>query len=60
MFNLIEMLLLFLGAGKSSFFNSIESAFEGYVSGRANSGLLDESLTTQENNYVFLFATPFT
>jgi len=40
-----------ISAGKSSFFNSIESAFEGYVSGRANSGLLDESLTTQYRQY---------
>ena len=38
-------MILSIGAGKSSFFNGIESAFEGHVTGRANAGKKDESLT---------------
>ena len=40
-----------LGAGKSSFFNSVESVFTGHVTGRANAGLVSTSLTTQYRQY---------
>lgn len=36
-----------IGAGKSSFFNSINSVFKGYVSTQANMGCAGTSLTTQ-------------
>ncbi|XP_059358650.1 interferon-induced protein 44-like [Carassius carassius] len=36
-----------VGAGKSSFFNSINSVFKGYVSMQANTGTAGTSLTTQ-------------
>ena len=36
-----------VGAGKSSFFNSVESVFEGHVTSRANAGMVEKSLTTQ-------------
>ncbi len=36
-----------VGAGKSSFFNSINSVFKGYVSSQANTGTAGTSLTTQ-------------
>ncbi|XP_057186909.1 interferon-induced protein 44-like [Triplophysa rosa] len=36
-----------VGAGKSSFFNSINSVFKGYVSTQANTGTAGSSLTTQ-------------
>lgn len=36
-----------IGAGKSSFFNSINSVFKGYVSLQANTGTAGTSLTTQ-------------
>ena len=39
------------GAGKSSFFNSVESVFTGHVTGRANAGLVSTSLTTQYRQY---------
>ena len=35
------------GAGKSSFFNSVESVFKGRVARRANAGSQETSLTTQ-------------
>lgn len=40
-----------VGAGKSSFFNSINSVFKGYVSGQANTGTAGSSLTTQFRTY---------
>ncbi|KAL1280572.1 hypothetical protein QQF64_015172 [Cirrhinus molitorella] len=40
-----------VGAGKSSFFNSINSAFKGYVSIQANTGTAGTSLTTQFRTY---------
>ncbi|XP_067308436.1 interferon-induced protein 44-like isoform X2 [Pseudorasbora parva] len=40
-----------VGAGKSSFFNSINSVFKGYVSGQANTGTAGTSLTTQFRTY---------
>ena len=40
-----------VGAGKSSFFNSVESVFTGHVTGRANAGLVSTSLTTQYRQY---------
>uniref|UniRef100_A0A9R1SAX4 TLDc domain-containing protein n=2 Tax=Cyprinus carpio TaxID=7962 RepID=A0A9R1SAX4_CYPCA len=40
-----------VGAGKSSFFNSINSAFKGYVSMQANTGTAGTSLTTQFRTY---------
>uniref|UniRef100_A0A672N5G8 Interferon-induced protein 44-like n=1 Tax=Sinocyclocheilus grahami TaxID=75366 RepID=A0A672N5G8_SINGR len=40
-----------VGAGKSSFFNSINSAFKGYVSSQANTGTAGTSLTTQFRPY---------
>ena len=43
---------IFAGAGKSSFFNGIESAFEGHVTGRANAGEIEESLTTQVTSFI--------
>jgi len=46
--------VLFVGqisAGKTSFFNTVESVFENYVTQRANSGCADESLTTQYSTY---------
>uniref|UniRef100_A0A3B1KEF2 TLDc domain-containing protein n=1 Tax=Astyanax mexicanus TaxID=7994 RepID=A0A3B1KEF2_ASTMX len=36
-----------VGVGKSSFFNSINSVFKGYVSSQANTGCAGTSLTTQ-------------
>ena len=47
-------MILSIGAGKSSFFNGIESAFEGHVTGRANAGQIDESLTTQETILILI------
>ncbi|XP_066536573.1 interferon induced protein 44c2 [Hoplias malabaricus] len=40
-----------IGAGKSSFFNSINSVFKGYVSTQANTGCAGTSLTTQFRLY---------
>ncbi|XDV27682.1 hypothetical protein PO909_031179 [Leuciscus waleckii] len=40
-----------VGAGKSSFFNSINSVFKGYVSTQANTGTAGTSLTTQFRTY---------
>ncbi|XP_026063035.1 interferon-induced protein 44-like [Carassius auratus] len=40
-----------IGAGKSSFFNSINSVFKGYVSMQANTGTAGTSLTTQFRTY---------
>lgn len=40
-----------VGAGKSSFFNSINSVFKGYVSTQANTGTAGTSLTTQVQIY---------
>ncbi|XP_036453099.1 interferon-induced protein 44-like [Colossoma macropomum] len=40
-----------VGAGKSSFFNSISSIFKGYVSSQANTGCAGTSLTTQFRTY---------
>ncbi|XP_019897669.1 interferon-induced protein 44-like isoform X2 [Esox lucius] len=40
-----------VGAGKSSFFNSINSVFKGHVTGPANSGSAGTSLTTQFRTY---------
>uniref|UniRef100_A0A8C1X1Y5 TLDc domain-containing protein n=1 Tax=Cyprinus carpio TaxID=7962 RepID=A0A8C1X1Y5_CYPCA len=40
-----------VGAGKSSFFNSINSVFKGYVSMQANTGTAGTSLTTQFRTY---------
>ncbi|KAF5886794.1 interferon-induced protein 44-like, partial [Clarias magur] len=40
-----------VGAGKSSFFNSIDSVFKGHVSCRANTGIAGTSLTTQFRVY---------
>lgn len=36
-----------VGAGKSSFFNSINSVFRGHVTGQADTGSTGTSLTTQ-------------
>merc|ERR1712013_261580 len=40
-----------ISAGKSSFFNSVESVFAGYVTARANSGFDVVSVTTQYRQY---------
>ncbi|KAL2097905.1 hypothetical protein ACEWY4_007112 [Coilia grayii] len=40
-----------VGAGKSSFFNSVCSVFKGYVSTQANTGTAGTSLTTQYRTY---------
>jgi len=40
-----------IGAGKSSFFNNVESLFDGHVTSRANSGAVEKSLTTQYRQY---------
>ncbi|XP_053484657.1 interferon induced protein 44c2 [Ictalurus furcatus] len=40
-----------VGAGKSSFFNSVSSVFKGHVSCRANTGIAGTSLTTQFRVY---------
>ncbi|KAL1021993.1 hypothetical protein UPYG_G00020850 [Umbra pygmaea] len=40
-----------VGAGKSSFFNSINSVFKGHVTGKANTGSAGTSLTTQFRTY---------
>ncbi|XP_049337991.1 interferon-induced protein 44-like isoform X2 [Astyanax mexicanus] len=40
-----------VGAGKSSFYNSINSVFKGYVSNQANMGYAGTSLTTQFRAY---------
>ena len=42
--------IFLLGAGKSSFFNSVESVFKQRVSRRANAGTAEKSLTTQVRN----------
>ena len=36
-----------IGAGKSSFFNTVNSIFRGYVTSQACSGTAEHSLTTQ-------------
>ena len=36
-----------ISAGKSSFINSVESVYAGYVTTRANAGTVEKSLTTQ-------------
>lgn len=41
------LLLGAVGAGKSSFFNTLSSVFKGHVSCRANTGIAGTSLTTQ-------------
>lgn len=38
-----------IGAGKSSFFNTVNSIFRGYVTSQACSGTAEHSLTTQVN-----------
>ena len=43
-----------VGAGKSSFFNSVESVFEGHVTGKANAGNRDETLTTEVMYWILL------
>ncbi|MCI4377774.1 hypothetical protein PGIGA_G00207160 [Pangasianodon gigas] len=40
-----------VGAGKSSFFNSVNSVFKGYVNCQANTGIAGTSLTTQFRVY---------
>jgi len=40
-----------ISSGKSSFFNTVESVFEGFVTTRANAGMVEESLTTQYRTY---------
>ncbi|XP_067219730.1 interferon-induced protein 44-like [Chanodichthys erythropterus] len=40
-----------VGAGKSSFFNSVNSVFKGYVSIQANTGTAGTSLTTRFRTY---------
>ncbi|KAL6489669.1 hypothetical protein MHYP_G00000140 [Metynnis hypsauchen] len=40
-----------VGAGKSSFYNSVNSVFKGYVSTQANTGSAGTSLTTQFRTY---------
>ncbi|XP_019922004.3 interferon-induced protein 44 [Magallana gigas] len=40
-----------IGAGKSSFFNTINSIFRGYVTSQACSGTAEHSLTTQYRSY---------
>ena len=39
-----------VGAGKSSFFNTINSIFRGYITSQACSGNADHSLTTVVSN----------
>jgi len=50
--NINVLLLGEISAGKSSFFNSVESVFAGYVTNRANAGMVERSLTTQYRQYV--------
>ena len=45
--NINVLLVGEISAGKSSFFNSMESVFAGYVTTRANAGMAERSLTTQ-------------
>ncbi|XP_033754690.1 interferon-induced protein 44-like [Pecten maximus] len=40
-----------VGAGKSSFFNTINSIFRGHISGQANTGSAEHSLTTAYRMY---------
>jgi len=40
-----------VGAGKSSFFNTVNSVFRGYVTSLANAGSLGRSVTTQYREY---------
>ncbi|XP_076151292.1 interferon-induced protein 44-like [Alosa pseudoharengus] len=40
-----------VGAGKSSFFNSVNSVFKGHVTSQANTGTAGTSLTTQFRTY---------
>lgn len=42
-----------VGAGKSSFFNSVSSVFKGHVGCRANTGTAGTSLTTQVTHFVY-------
>lgn len=44
-----------VGAGKSSFFNSINSAFRGNMTSQAIAGTADKSVTTQVAAQVFLY-----
>ncbi|TSL47684.1 Nardilysin [Bagarius yarrelli] len=44
-----------VGAGKSSFFNSINSVFKGHVSCQANTGIAGTSLTTQDRIHTVVF-----
>jgi len=50
--NINVLLIGEVSAGKSSFINSVESLFTGYVTSRANSGMAERSLTTQYRKYV--------
>ena len=45
------------GAGKSSFFNSINSVFRGHVTSQAMSGSSTTSLTTQVSSWHFMIST---
>ena len=45
--NINVLLVGEISAGKSSFFNSVESVFAGHVTTRANAGMVERSLTTQ-------------
>ena len=47
-----------ISAGKSSFFNSVESVFAGYVTNRANAGMVERSLTTQVSINSLLYFYP--
>jgi len=42
-----------IGAGKSSFFNTINSVLRGYITGQANSGSAEQSLTKVVSCWVF-------
>lgn len=48
-----------VGAGKSSFFNSVSSIFKGHVSCRANTGIAGTSLTTQFRVYSIKVGSKF-
>ena len=45
--NINVLLLGEIGAGKSSFFNSVNSVFRGFVTSLASAGSMQRSVTTQ-------------
>lgn len=47
-----------IGAGKSSFFNTIASTFRGHVTGQAISGSAEHSVTSKVSLYMHFLMSP--